>query len=265
RPEMHRALLSIDNTSIRQDVADNRRLPQLDLRAQIRFNALGEDLEAAYESQTEGDFIDYLIGLAFEAPIGNREAEAQYRQRRFERLQATTAYFNTVQNIVGEVLRSLRAVATNFVLIEQTRVTRYAEAENLRTLQAEFEGVLPQTPELLAEQLRRQEALASAEQQEIGALVDYNLAIATLHAAMGTALERNRVLFDVPDAEDINEGYRLFPSYREPSPDTFEPREAAAAAGVETDVPTDEEPAFEREIEADEAPVEPTGDAETVP
>ncbi len=265
RPEVHRALLSIDNTSIRQDVADNQRLPRLDLRAQMRFNALGEDVNDAYREQTEGNFVDYLIGLAFEMPIGNREAEALFRQRRLERYQATAAYHNTVQNIVAEVLRSLRSVATNYVLIEQTRVARYAEAENLRTLQAEFEGVLPQTPELLAEQLRRQEALASAEQQEIGALVDYNIAIATLHAAMGTALERNRILFDVPDATDINEGYRLFPAYREPSPDERQPRAAAAAVGIQTETPPADEAEIESELDAEPAPVEPTGEVELVP
>ena len=65
RPEIHRALLSINNTSIREDVADNGRLPQLDLRAQMRFSALGEDNQEAYDGLTEGDFVDYLIGLAF--------------------------------------------------------------------------------------------------------------------------------------------------------------------------------------------------------
>jgi outer membrane protein TolC len=265
RPEIHRALLSIDNTSIREDVADNGRLPQLDLRAQMRFSSLGEDNKETYDELTEGDFVDYLIGLAFEMPIGNREAEAQFRQRRLERYQAVAAYHNTVQNIVAEVLRSLRAVAINYVLIEQTRVARYAEAENLRTLQAEFEGVLPQTPQLQAEQLRRQEALASAEQQEIGALVDYNVAISALHAAMGTALERNQILFDVPDADDVNDGYRLFPRYREPSPDEFDPKEAAEAAGVAAESPAAEEPAMQQGLGQNEAPVEPAGDAEIVP
>ena len=42
--------------------------------------------------------------------------------------------------------------------------------------------------------------LTQAERDEIGALVDYNTAIAALHAATGTALERNRIQFVVPDS-----------------------------------------------------------------
>ena len=42
RPEVQQAIVSIDNTSIRQEVADNGRLPQLDLRLQTKLQNLGE-------------------------------------------------------------------------------------------------------------------------------------------------------------------------------------------------------------------------------
>ncbi|MFI4898792.1 MAG: hypothetical protein ACIARR_13340, partial [Phycisphaerales bacterium JB059] len=60
-----------------------------------------------------------------------------------------------------------------------------------------------------------QEALASAEINEIQALVQYNTSIANLYAAMGTALERSRIDLVVPDANQVLDGNRAL-DYRAP-------------------------------------------------
>src|SRR5262249_19609396 len=118
------------------------------------------------------------------------------------RMQATIAYRNTIQNIVFEVKRALRQVVTQYSLIQQTRITRLAETENLRSLQVERQIIRGATPEQLDLEFRRQESLAQAEQAEIGALVAYNTVLAALYAAMGTILEHNRIEFKVPEADD---------------------------------------------------------------
>ena len=91
RPESQQAILSIDNTSIRQQVADNQRLPRLDLRLQTRFAGLDDSYGDAYSDVVESQFVDYLAGLQFEQPIGNRQAEEQYRQRRLEHRRSALA------------------------------------------------------------------------------------------------------------------------------------------------------------------------------
>ncbi len=217
RPEIQRAILSIDNTSIRQLVADNQRLPQLDLQAQVRFSALAGETSRAYRDLTTGEFVDYLIGLAFEMPIGNRAAEAGLRRRRLERFQAVIAYRNTVQGVVAEVKAALRDVVLNFRLIEQTRLFRVAAAENLRSLELQQDLIIGRGPETLNLKLNRQEQLASAEQQEYRALVDYNIALAEMHRSLGTTLHHNRIDFVVPDAESEDDRvYPFFPTYRVP-------------------------------------------------
>jgi outer membrane protein len=200
RPEIQQSILSIDDTSIRQVAADNQRLPQLDLRLQTKFNGQDNNFGEAYERVADGKFVDYLVGLVFEMPIGNRQREAQYSQRRLERSQAVLAYRNTVQTVVGEVKRALRDVTTNYQLIEQTRAARYAATEDLRSFRISIEiveGLSVQNLDLLQ---RRQEALAQAERDEISALADYMSSLARLHAATGSALERNNIDFLVPDA-----------------------------------------------------------------
>jgi outer membrane protein len=220
RPEVQRAIISIDNTSVRLNLADNARLPQLNFRAQSRLSGLAGRTDEAYDAMTEARFVDYQLALQFEQAIGNRAAEAGYTQRRLERQQSLTAYRNTVQGIVQEVKSSLRDVATNYVLIGQRRVARYAAAENVRTLDKEMNLTTGLTPNLLDLQLRRQQALASAEQQEVSALIDYNTALARLHSATGTALTRNRIQFLVPDAAPAEPPISdLFPDYPVPVED----------------------------------------------
>jgi len=205
RPEVRQAILSIDNTSIRMQVADNARLPRLDLRAQARLAGLRDNFGDAYTDLAEGQFVDYLVGIQFEQAIGNRAAESAYRQRRIERMQATLAYRNTIQQVILEVKRTLRQVVTNYTLIDVTRTSRYAESENLRAFQVEKAVLRGFTVEQLDLEFRRQEALAAAEQAEVAALTDYNIAIAQLYAAMGTALEHNNIDFRIPDAEESSE------------------------------------------------------------
>jgi outer membrane protein len=213
RPEVQRALISLDNTSIRLVVADNARLPRLDLRALTRFNGLGEHVGTPYSQIGEGQFVDFQIGLNFEQPLGNRAAEALHGQRSLERIQATVAYRNTIQGIVADVKVALRDLATNYVLIARTKTSRIAATEDYRTLLAEEETIQGLTPEFLNLKLQRQQALAAAEQAEVSALVDYNNSMAHLYTSTGTSLERNRIRFTAPPARLDPRTSNLFPDF----------------------------------------------------
>jgi len=150
----------------------------------------------------DGSFVDYVAGLNFEVPIGNRRPEAEFRRRRLERMQSVLSYRNSVQQVVNEVKAALNRVVLNYSLIAQTRTGRYAATDALRVLQVEKEQGGGYTVERLDIELNRQEQLASAERDEIEALTDYSTAIADLFLAMGTTLERNNVEFVVPTTED---------------------------------------------------------------
>ncbi|MBL8747437.1 MAG: TolC family protein [Phycisphaerae bacterium] len=200
RPEVQQAILTIDDTSIRQVVADNARLPLLDMSFRSRFQGLDRETGEAYEQITDGRFVDFLVSAMFEQPIGNRGPEAEYRARQLERMQATVEYRRVVQQVVLEVKTALRNVTTNYQLIEQTRASRLAATENLRTLLVQEKTIQSLTPDFLDLKFRRQESLAQAESAEQAALTDYNNSLAELYAATGTALERNRINFVVPDA-----------------------------------------------------------------
>ncbi len=199
RPEMQIALLDIKDSSIRQRVADNARLPLLNLSASVAVNgvAIGNG-QAAYNNLGDGDFIDYILGAQFEMPIGNRRAEGLYRQRQIERRATALVYQRQAQDVVLEVKIALRNVQTSYELIGATRAARRAAADNLRAIEVQEASGVALTPQFLINQkLSTQERLANAEVQEARALTDYHNAIAVLYQSVGTLLERNGIEFRI--------------------------------------------------------------------
>ncbi len=208
RPELDQALLSIDDSEIRERVARNARLPRLDLQARARLLGLDDSFDSAYDDSVATRFVDdWLIGAAFEQPIGNRAGEAAFRRARLQRMQSVVGYRNAVQAVVLEVKSALDAVITSHDLIEQSELSRIAQGEALRSLGVEKELTnLGYTVERLNLELNQQESLAQAQIAESRAVIDFNIALADLYAAMGTALERARIDLIVPDANQLEPG-----------------------------------------------------------
>jgi len=201
RPEIARALLDSDDAAIRQVVAKNGRLPKLNLNAGTTFSALKDDVGSAYGA--DADFIDYVVGVTFEVPIGNRGPEAGERAARLDRARAVLKYRETLRRVVLDVKTALQNVRTNYRLIEQTRASRVAAAEVLRTLLVEKETIRGYSVERLDLELSRQESLALAEVDEIAARTDYQISLAELDAATGGTLERLGVSMETPDAKEL--------------------------------------------------------------
>ena len=203
RPEVQQAVIAIDDASIRQLVARNQRLPDLNLRLQARWASLDDDLGQAIGSEFNGNFIDYLVGGSFEMPIGNRKAEAEYRRRRLERMQTVLAYKNSVQTVISETKASLDRTLDSYKQIAQTADARLAASEVLRVLLLEKQFDQGISVERLDLELNRQESLAQAEREEVQSHVEYNSNLADLFASMGTLLERNRIELVVPASSDV--------------------------------------------------------------
>jgi len=199
RPSLQAALLTINDASIRQRVADNARLPILDLEASVVYNGLDVDrADEAFANSFDGDYIDYLLGATFEQPIGNRGPRAGASAARLQRQQSVLAYQSLAQDVVLEVKGAMRTVRTTYELIGSTRAARRAAADNLRAIEAQEKEGFALTPDFINRKLQSQERLANAEIQEIAALVDYRNALAAYYRSIGSLLERNGVVFERP-------------------------------------------------------------------
>jgi outer membrane protein TolC len=202
RPEVQQAILNIDDAGIRQMLADNERLPILDVSAQMAYFGLDDSADDSYDDLFDGSFLDWMLGMHFEWAIGNRSAEAGYRQARLQRSSAVIGYQRAVQEVVLDVKRALRNCVTSYELIQASRSNRIAQAENLRTLQVEEETLAGLTPEFLNLKFQRQERLALAQADEANSLVNYNKSLASLYRAMGVGLTMNRIELEIIDIDD---------------------------------------------------------------
>ena len=197
RPDMQRALSQINDATILQRVADNQRLPVLDLTTSITFSGLSTSNESdSYDSLDDGDFIDYMLSLLFEMPIGNRRAEAGYQQRIVERLGAVINYQRTAQSAVFEVKQALRELDTQYESIGAAREARIAQANLVRARRAQVEFGEELTPTFIDLKIRGERDLSIAEIAEVNAIRSYNVAIARFYQALGTLLKRNGIDYD---------------------------------------------------------------------
>ncbi len=189
RPELDAALLDVDDARPAPTPGGQPAAAAAGLTAALGFNGIDEDRwESAYEDLADGDYIDYQLGLAFEQPLGNRDAQALQPQRQLEEDQATLAYRQAAQNVVLDVKNALRDVLTNYELVGATRAARWAAADSLRSINVQEDVGVALTDEFLLDlKLNAQERLANAEFQEAQAVANYATAIAEMQRPRGSS------------------------------------------------------------------------------
>ncbi|MDE1038082.1 MAG: TolC family protein [Phycisphaerales bacterium] len=193
RPDIKKLLLSIKAESIQVDVADNARMPKLDMQAQMAFYGLGGSAGDGYQEVFDTDFINYLAGLSFEVPLGNRAAEAGYTSARLQKMRAIATYKKGIQNATVEVKKYVRNVLTNAELIHANKAYRLAQTENLRALSVEEETMAGLSPTFLNLKLQTQSGLANARIAEFTSIINYNKSIVDLYKSMGTTLVMHQI------------------------------------------------------------------------
>jgi len=206
RPEVQRAMLAIESSDIRAQVATNLKEPQLDLLAGAGLAGLDDSTTSAYGSLFGDDFYRFYVGLSFETPAGRRAALARERQALLENRAAILAFEETVRDVLLEVKEALRDLQTNYTLVSAARAYRIAQTENLRALTAEMEQRSTLTPEFLNLVFQRQEGLAAAQLGEVQALADYNRAVARLAYAMGRGSGGSRIVVGGTEVEAEEQG-----------------------------------------------------------
>ncbi|MBC8309806.1 MAG: TolC family protein [Planctomycetes bacterium] len=193
RPDLHKLTLAIQAEDINVQVADNARLPQLDMQAQMSFYGLGDTAGDGYTEVFNADYVNYLAGLSFQIPLGNRAAEANYTSSRLQKMSAVATYKQAIQQATIEVKTALRDIVTNAELIRANKAFRIAQAENLRALNVEEETMAGLSPTFLNLKLQTQSVLATARIAEFASIINYNKSISQLYLAMGTTLEMHQV------------------------------------------------------------------------
>jgi len=197
REELREAKLAIEKAEIGIGVAKNQALPKLDLLFRYVVDGLGTNSDRAFSQLSENDFHEYVVGLQFEWPIGNRGPEAKLRQARLQQAQAIAAYRDQIENVILEIQQAIRMIQSEYEQVGPsyrwvTSSEEWTEATKARQERRD-------APNLQIE-MDSYESLSMGRRQLLDSLVRYNVALSNLERQKGTLLEYNNIV--IRGAED---------------------------------------------------------------
>lgn len=209
--QIARGRLAVKVADINITVAENKRMPRLDLIFRASAHGLDDRTSPANNQLSHGDYTSYFVGLSLEYPIGNRRRETELLQRRIERRKAISSLQNVADQVAVQVKRQIRAARANYTEIEIQEKAAEAARTHLYAL-AESEPVRERlTPEFLLVKLQGQESLAQARRAHAEAVANYNIAKAELARATGKMFELHMLKDSMPMAAIGDEAGQIQP------------------------------------------------------
>jgi outer membrane protein TolC len=222
RPDLRIARQQVEQSEILVKFAKNERLPQVDLVGSYGTHGLaGNDPNCSFSETLAGtcpvpnpptqpvgigtDYSDnddfwfdgqdnrvWLAGAVLSVPIPNTTARANVGKSELELRRALTNVKRVEQDIVQDVRRSVRNLASALEGIEAAERATAASAEQLRAERIRLEHG-ESTP---FEVLLREQDFVDAERRRIEALQVYHTSVTTLDRDQGTLLEDRSIVLE---------------------------------------------------------------------
>jgi len=186
RPEIAQAKKNIESGELNKQFARNQLLPTLSFQGTMGLAGLGADYGDSFTKNFSGDFYNYGAGLVFSYPLGNRSAVSTYNKRKLEAQNAEIALTNVRQQIIVGIREAVRRVQTDFKRIETTKSARIMAEKQLQAEQERLKVGLSTTRFVLD----FQRDLATAQGNELRAIVDYNKSLSNFARHKATTLDR---------------------------------------------------------------------------
>jgi outer membrane protein TolC len=189
RPEIVQAKRNLETSGINSRFARNQLLPTLSFQGTMGLAGLGSDYSDSLNRNLSGDYYNYGAGLVLSYPLGNRSAISTYNKRQLEAKNAEATLASVRQQIIVGVREAVRRVQTDFKRIETTRSARIMAEKQLQAEQERLKVGLSTTRFVLD----FQRDLATAQGNELRAIVDYNKSLSNLSRHKATTLDRYNV------------------------------------------------------------------------
>ena len=186
RPEIAQAKKNVESGELNKQFARNQLLPNLSFQGTMGLSGLGRDYGDSFTRNFSGDFYNYGAGLVLSYPLGNRSAINSYNKRKLEAENAAVTLASLRQQIIVGVREAVRRVQTDFKRIETTRSARIMAEKQLQAEQERLKVGLSTTRFVL----EFQRDLATAQGNELRAIVDYNKSLSNLARHKATTLDR---------------------------------------------------------------------------
>ena len=201
RRDLFSGRLSLENAQTLVSFYQNQLLPKLDISASVGVQGLNEEWSQSYDSVSQGDFITWKFELAFEIPLGNRQAQSKYEQSRLKQRQ-TREKLNKIQNqIMYDVQQSIVTLRAEALRVKAVRQNRELAEQQLRNQQIKYEeGLIP-----LFQLQDTEQKLTKARINEVKAIADHEKAIAALDFAEGNIQKVMGQFFIRIDSKELSQ------------------------------------------------------------
>ena len=189
RPEYNQAKLDLQNNDISIKVAQNGKLPILDLEGSYSLNGLGGEMGDPFSQVGKADYKSWYLGLVLRMPIGRRVAKSSLKKSQLEKEQQLLFLKELEQQIIAETRGAVRQLETDEKRIEATKAAEEFAKQVLVTEERKHKLQLSTSYELL----QFQASLATATRSHLRAIIDYRKSIVSLYQAIGITLEKLNV------------------------------------------------------------------------
>jgi len=165
--------------------------PRLDLEGGYRVSGASDHglmgSNSAYSSL--GDGHNGWLGITLSAPLGFRQEIAAVRNAELQLSKARAVLQDQELELTHQLGDSFAEISLAYQLMQTTLATYQAANEEVRATRAAYD-VGTTTLDLLLQAQRRQ---SESETNYFSSVIDYNLAIMTLHFRKGSLLEYNNI------------------------------------------------------------------------
>ena len=193
RPEITQAFLQLQAANIREKMAENELLPELNLVLEGSLAGLsGSEMGPAYGRQFDEGGPGYGAGFVFSFPLENNVGRATLERRRIEKRQQLDQIRTTIDTVFLEVKISAREVGTSYRETQAKYEAVRAYTEDVDTLKArrsvqDLKDDV-QVAAYLDTMLDAQDRRNHAEEDFIRAAANYQVSIVNLERAKGNLL-----------------------------------------------------------------------------
>jgi outer membrane protein TolC len=193
RPDIVELKLLVESDKQRLIQAEDLTRPKLDAVAMYRFNFLdGNGPNGEHISSTDTQqFEDWSIGLNFSMPLGLRQGRATVRERSLTIARDRANVEQGVHAAVHQLAATVRDLENFYQQYLAYRDTRAAAYENVQVQIEQFRA----RRNIYLNVLQALNDFGNAVSSEAGALLSYNVALATLERQTGTILETHGLIF----------------------------------------------------------------------
>ena len=189
RMDMLELELEIAKDIIQLKYDKNQALPLVTMGYTYNINGLGTTRDRAYRMIGDTKFEDHRVGLSLMIPLGNQAAKSNLRRSFYTRQQRLASKRNRESLIEIEVLNAIDQLEANWQRILASRQNSILTGRLFEAEKRNFELGLGTSTDVLDAQTK----FADAQQAEILALTEYQIALIDLAYATGTLLGASNV------------------------------------------------------------------------